>query len=95
MELSKEKRGHFLYCLFFLIEIFFVNIFVLPQCIVYTFRIYILLHIKKTSLDTLLLLVFKIIESLQFILNCIQFHYGAVNQSSILYIDSNSTNLTF
>ena len=46
--LQKKKIRHFLYCLFCPKEIIF-NIYVLlnVQCIEYTFRIYILLHIKK------------------------------------------------
>ena len=45
---AKEKRVHFLYRLFypkgiFLRFVFYFNV----QCIEYTFRIYILLHIKK------------------------------------------------
>ena len=48
LELTKEKRGHFLYYLFcpkdiFLIFVFYLNV----QCIEYFFRIYILLHITK------------------------------------------------
>ena len=48
MEFAKVKRKHFLHCLFwpkgiFLTFIFYLNVY----CIKYTFRIYILLHIKK------------------------------------------------
>ena len=48
LELAKEKRRHFSHRLFCPRDIF--NICVLSQCIIYwiyTFRIYILLHIKK------------------------------------------------
>ena len=48
MVLAKEKRGHFLYCLFCPKEIFFKFVSTLNvKCIEYTFRIYILLLIKK------------------------------------------------
>ena len=44
----KEKRGHFLYCLFCAEEIFLTFAFNLNvQCIKYTSRIHILLHIKN------------------------------------------------
>ena len=48
----------------------FFNIFVLSHCICieYIFKIYIVLHIKKTLLHTLLLPGFKIVENLQCIL---------------------------
>ena len=43
-----EKRGHFLYRLFYLKEIFLTFLFYLSvKCTEHTFRIYILLHIKK------------------------------------------------
>ena len=52
----------------FLRFVFYLN----AKCIEYTFRIYIFLHIFiQTLLHKLLLLVFKIIESLQYILKCI------------------------
>ena len=48
MELAKEKRGHFLYCLFWPKEICFKFVSILNvKCIEYTSRIYILLLIKK------------------------------------------------
>ena len=48
LELAKEKRGHFLYHLFcqkefFLTFVFYLNV----QSVEYTFRKYILLHIKR------------------------------------------------
>ena len=62
----KGKKGHSLYRLFcpkriFLRSLFYLNV----QSTEYNFRIYILLHIKNTLLHTFLLLVFKIVESLQ------------------------------
>ena len=48
---------------FFWSERIFFDICVLFQCIEYTFRIYIVLHIKKHYIE--FLLVFKIFESLQ------------------------------
>ena len=70
MELAKEKRGHFLYGLFcpkgsFLTFAFCLNV----QCIEYPFRIYSLLHIKRMLLHTLFLPAFKIVKSLQCIIN--------------------------
>ena len=62
----KEKRRYF--CTAYFVGGIFFNICVLSPCIVYsfflsvcteyTFKIYILLHIKKTLLNTLLLLLF-------------------------------------
>ena len=69
MELSKEKRGHFLYRLFCLKEIFF-KICILSQYIVYWIHFQ-NIHTftnQKTLLLTLLLLGFKIVKSLQHIL---------------------------
>ena len=44
----KRKKRAFLYCLFGPKEIFLTFVFLLNvQCIEYTFRIYVLLHIKK------------------------------------------------
>ena len=47
MELVKEKRGHFLYRLFCPNEIFLTFVFYFNTCTECTFRIHILLHIKK------------------------------------------------
>ena len=71
----KEIKGRFLQRFFcpkknFLRFVFYVNV----QSIKYTFRIFINLHIKKTTLHTLLLLVFKIVESLQCILKIEQYN---------------------
>ena len=57
---SRKKKRAFLYRLFcpkkiFLIYVFYVNV----QCIEYTSRTYILLHIKKTLLYTLFCLFLK------------------------------------
>ena len=66
----KKKEGIFLYCLFCPKEIFLTFIFYLNvQCIEYAFKIYIVLHSRKTLLHTLVLLVFKIVENFQCILN--------------------------
>ena len=64
MELAKEKKGQFFEMLILYEEnvlafLFYLNV----ECTEYTFRIYILLHIKKTLLHTLFLFVFKIVES--------------------------------
>ena len=64
-----RKRGHFFQRLFwphgiFLTFVFYLNL----QCIEYTFRIYILLHIKKYYSIPFCFLFFKIVESLQIIL---------------------------
>ena len=48
MELAKVKRVDFLYRIFFLKEAFLTFVIYLNvSCIEHTFRIYILLHIKK------------------------------------------------
>ena len=75
MELAKEKRGHFLYCLFCPKEIFFEFVSTLFVCKVYWIHfqnIHTFTYLK-TLLHTLLLLVFKIAESLQCILKIIVF----------------------
>ena len=68
MEVAKEKRGHFCTVYFvqsnFLIFLFYRNVY----CIEYTFRIYILLHVKEHNFMHFFMLIFKIIESLQCIL---------------------------
>ena len=75
MELAKEKRGHFLYCLFCPKEIFFEFVSTLFVCKVYWihFQNIHTFTYQKTLLHTLLLLVFKIAESLQCILKIIVF----------------------
>ena len=67
----KKKEGIFLYRLFCPIEIFF-NTCILAQCILYRihFQNIHTFTYQKTLLQTLLLLVFKIVEGLQCILNC-------------------------
>ena len=60
MELAKERRGHILYRLFCPKGVLTFVFYLYVACIGNTFR---------TVLETLLLLVFKIVESLQFILN--------------------------
>ena len=68
-ELAKEKRVHFLYSLFCPKNYFLTC--VLSQCIVYwiDFQNIHTFTYQKTLLRKLLLLVFKIVESLQCILN--------------------------
>ena len=75
MELAKEKRGHFLYCLFCPKEIFFEFVSTLFVCKVYWihFQNIHTFAYQKTLLHALLLLVFKIAESLQCILKIIFF----------------------
>ena len=69
LEFTKEKRGHFLYRLFFPKEIFF-NICVLSQYMVYWihFSKYTYFYILKNITSYTFLFVFKIVESLQCIL---------------------------
>ena len=72
MELTKEKREHF-FTPFILSKGIFVKIYVLSQCVVYWIHfpnIHTFTY-QKTLLHTLLLLVFKIVESLQCILKTI------------------------
>ena len=65
---ERKKRGHFLYRSFCLKKIFVTCMFYLSvQCIEFTFRIDILLHLKRHYFIHFLL-VFKIVESLQCIL---------------------------
>ena len=69
MELAEENREHF-FTLYFLWSNFF-NICVISQCIVYWIHFQ-KIHTstyQKSLLHTLLLRVFKIVESLQCILN--------------------------
>ena len=74
MELAKDKIGHFLYRLNCRKGIFF-NICVLSQCIVYWifFQNIRTFSYQKTLLHTLLLLAFKVVESLQCILKQVNF----------------------
>ena len=66
---SRKKKKAFLYRLFCPKEIFLTFVFHLNvQCTKQTFRIYILLHIKKHYFIHFLL-VFKITENLKFILS--------------------------
>ena len=65
---ARERKKRAFFVPFILSEEKFFNICVLSQCIEYTFRIYILFHIKKHYFIHFLL-VFKIVETLQFILN--------------------------
>ena len=65
---QKEKEGTFLYRLFYPKKIVLIFVFLLNvHFIEYTFRIYIILHMKKITSYTFLL-IFKIVESLQRIL---------------------------
>ena len=65
---KKEKEGTFLYRLFYPKKIVLIFVFLLNvHFIEYTFRIYIILHMKKITSYTFLL-IFKIVESLQRIL---------------------------
>ena len=65
MEFAKEEGGHVLYRLFCPKEIFLTFVFYLNvQCIEYIFRRYVLLHIKKKTSYTFLL-VFEIVVGLQ------------------------------
>ena len=67
---QKEKRGHLLYRLFCPKRIFLTFVFYLGvQYIEYTFRIYILSHIKKQYFAHFFLLVFKVVENLHCIVN--------------------------
>ena len=80
MELAKEKTGYFLYRLFCPKDFF--NISVLSRFIVYWIHfqnIQALVLYQKTSLHAILLLVFKIVESLQ----CILKYENVVNCSII------------
>ena len=67
LELPKEKRGHFLYRLFYPKEIFLTfEIFLTylsVQCIEYTFRIYILLHIRKHDIIHFCCLLLKSLKA--------------------------------
>ena len=67
----KKKEGIFvpfiLSKVIFLIFLFYRNVY----CIEYTFRIYILLHVKEHNFMHFFMLIFKIIESLQCILKWI------------------------
>ena len=67
---QKEKRGHLLYRLFCPKRIFLTFVFYLGvQYIEYTFRTYILSHIKKQYFAHFFLLVFKVVENLHCIVN--------------------------
>ena len=68
MELAMEKRGDFLYCLFFPKGVFLTFVFYLNVYWIHFQNIHTLTY-QKTLLHTLLLLVFKIVESLQYIFN--------------------------
>ena len=68
MELAMEKRGHFLYRLFFPKGVFLTFVFYLNVYWINFQNIHTLTY-QKTLLHTLLLLVFKIVESLQYIFN--------------------------
>ena len=69
MSWSSRKKKEGIFVSFILSEGNFLTfVFYLNVCIEYTFTRYILLYIKKTLLHTLVLLVFKIVESLQCIL---------------------------
>ena len=83
MDLAKDKRGHFLYRLFCLKGIWKER----PQCIVHWihFQNIHTFTYQKNILYTLLLLVFKIVESLQCMLNKIQ--YLSININISTFID--------
>ena len=80
----KKKEGIFLYRLFCPIEIFF-NTCILAQCILYRihFQNIHTFTYQKTLLQTLLLFVFKIVESLQCIVNSL------LNELEIYWVTSN------
>ena len=74
LELARETRGHFLYRLFcpneiFLTIVFYLNAYCI-QCIMYSEYTCFYISINITSYA--FLLVFKIVENHQCILNCIE-----------------------
>ena len=68
MELAKEKRGHFLYCSFYLKDIFKHLCFISMYSVLNTLSEYTYFYISKNITSYTFLLVFKIVESLQCIL---------------------------
>ena len=86
MELSKEKRGHFLYSLFWPTWVFF-NICVLSQCIVYSIHFQnIFLHIKKHCFMHFCCLFLK--SSKSFSVSLIIVENNALSLWSIFYLMS-------
>ena len=70
LELVKEKRGHFLYCLCYSKEIYLTFVFYLNAYF----------YISKNITSYTFLLAFKIIKSLQCILNFLKlYHYFNVH----------------
>ena len=74
---ARERKKRAFFVPFILSEGNFFNICVLSQCIVYWihFQNIHTFTYQKTSLHTLLLLDFEIVESLQFILNILKLYY--------------------
>ena len=68
LEFAKEQRGHFLYRLSCPKGIFLIFIFMSMFSVLNTLSEYIYFAYQKTLIHTLLLLIFKIVESLQCIL---------------------------